>query len=251
MHRRSLSALLFLAALATTGAGATDADVYQQAVANPARSEADRARDSRDKPAEVMALAGFRPGMTVADIFGGGGYYSELVAYLVGPAGKVLLVNNAPYVAFTGKDLKERFKEGRLSQVQRSVVESCDLGLAPASLDAALIVMSYHDLYHYDPQGWPRIDAAKFLEQIRAAVRPGGVFLVVDHSAPAGTGSSMANTLHRIDEAFAIKDIESHGFKLERTWDGLRNPADDRQKLVFDPAIRGQTDRFVHVYRRR
>lgn len=258
-HTAVVSAAVVLMLLAGGAARAADApaapaavpaSVYARAVDDPARSAKDRARDAREHPAEVLALAGIRPGQTVADVFGGGGYYSELVAGVVGPQGKVLLVNNPSYVEFTREDSKPRFKDGRLPTVQRSVVESCNLGLEPDSLDAAMIVMSYHDLYHYDPEGWPRIDANAFLEQIRRAVKPGGVFLIVDHSARAGTGNSAANELHRIDEQYAIKDIESHGFKLDRKWDGLRNPDDDRSKAVFDPAVRGKTDRFVHVYRR-
>jgi predicted methyltransferase len=227
------------------------ASVYTDAVAQASRSAADRERDARDRPAEVLAFAGVAPGMTVADIFGGGGYYAELLAHVVGPQGRVLLVNNAPYLAFAGQDYKARFADGRLPQVQRSVVESCDLKLAAEALDVAMIVMSYHDLYFYDSEGWPRIDAGRFLEQIRRAVKPGGAFLVVDHAARAGTGSSAAQDLHRIDEQFAIADIEKHGFMLEKRWDGLRNSADDRTVVVFDPKVRGRTDRFVHLYRRK
>jgi predicted methyltransferase len=113
-----------------------------------------------------------------------------------------------------------------------------------------MIVMSYHDLYHYDPQGWPKIDPNQFLEQIRRAVKPGGAFLIVDHAARPGSGSASAQELHRIDEQFAIADIEKHGFRLEKRWDGLRNPDDDRDAVVFDPKVRGRTDRFVHLYRR-
>lgn len=261
---RSTPALFFSAALAVSatfaGSVALAADaksaatvdpVYAQALANPARTAADRERDARDRPAELLALAGIRPGMKVADIFGGGGYYAEILSYVVGPTGKVQLVNNAPYVAFTRKEYEPRFKDGRLAAVERSVVESCNLGLKPESLDAAMIVLSYHDLYHHDPNGWPRIDAAQFLEQIRRAVKPGGVFLIVDHAARDGSGSDAAHELHRIDEQFAIRDLESHGFALEKRWDGLRNASDDRTKQVFDAAIRGKTDRFVHVYRRK
>jgi predicted methyltransferase len=227
------------------------AAIYADALADADRSAADRERDARDRPAEVLALAGVAPGMTVADIFGGSGYYAEILAHVVGPRGRVLLVNNAPYIAFAGKDYQTRFEKDRLPQVQRSVVETCDLGLAADSLDVAMIVMSYHDLYHYDPNGWPRIDAGRFLEQIRRAVKPGGAFLIVDHSARAGTGSSAGQDLHRIDEQFAVADIEKHGFRLEKRWDGLRNAADDRTLVVFDPKVRGRTDRFVHVYRRK
>jgi predicted methyltransferase len=226
--------------------------VYVAALASPARTAKDRERDLRDRPADVLAFAGIAPGQRVADIFGAGGYYTEILSQVVGERGHVLLVNNFPYYLYAKDDYTARFADGRLPNVERSLVESCNLELAPDSLDAALVVMSYHDLYTYDPKdGWPRIDAAHFLEQIRRAVRPGGAFLIVDHAARAGTGKSSAQELHRIDEEFAIRDIESHGFRLEKRWDGLRNPADDRAKPVFDAAIRGHTDRFVHLYRRR
>lgn len=231
---------------------ADPAPLYTAAVADANRSAADRERDARDKPAEVLEFAGFERGMTVADIFGGGGYWSELVAHVVGPSGKVLLVNNGPYVAFAGDDLKTRFAKGRLPNVERTVVESCNLLLGESTLDAAMIVMSYHDLYHADAKGgWPPIDAAGFLAQIHRALKPGGAFLIIDHSAKAGTGNAAAQDLHRIEEAFAKRDIASHGFVLEDTYEGLRSTADERTIMVFDPKIRGKTDRFVHLYRKR
>ncbi|MGH8286601.1 MAG: class I SAM-dependent methyltransferase [Steroidobacteraceae bacterium] len=246
------AAVVALLVLFTGAAAAAPAPIYTDAVAKSDRSAADRERDARERSAEVLAFAGFKPGMTVADVFGAGGYYSELVANVVGPSGKVLLVNNGPYVAYAGDDMKKRFEKGRLPNVERSVVESCNLLLGENTLDAAMIVMSYHDLYHADPKGgWPPIDAANFLRQIHGALKPGGAFLIVDHSAKANTGKSAAQELHRIDEAFAKKDIASHGFVLESTYDGLRNPADDRGVLVFDPKIRGKTDRFVHLYRKK
>lgn len=249
MRAATLTAILFLC---NGIAGANPAAMYTDAVAKPDRSAADRERDARERPAEVLAFAGFKPGMTVADVFGAGGYYSELVANVVGASGKVLLVNNGPYVAYAGDDMKKRFEKGRLPNVERSVVETCDLLLGENTLDAAMIVMSYHDLYHADPKGgWPPIDAASFLRQIHRAVKPGGAFLIVDHSAKMNSGKSAAQDLHRIDEAFAEKDIASYGFVLESTYDGLRNPADDRGVLVFDPKVRGKTDRFVHLYRKK
>ena len=245
-----LLAMLAVAPLSFTGDAATDS-VYTRAVTDPARSAKDRERDARDRPAEVMALAGFAPGMKIADIFAGGGYYSELIGDVVGPGGSVLLLNNTAYQQFAREDLKERLKDGRLAKVKPMLVESCNLRLGKEGLDGALIVMSYHDLYHVDEQsGWAPIDAGNFLDQIHAALKPGGVFLIVDHAARGGTGKDAAQDLHRIDEAFAKRDIESHGFKLEKTWDGLRNSADEHTTMVFDPAIRGRTDRFVHVYRR-
>jgi len=99
--------------------------------------------------------------------------------------------------------------------------------------------------------GWPAIDADGFLKQLHTALKPGGRPLIVDHAAKAGSGKAPAQSLHRIDEAFAKQDITNHGFELEKTWDGYRNSADDLTKMVFDPAIRGKTDRFTHLYRRK
>ncbi|MCI0437409.1 MAG: hypothetical protein L0271_27805, partial [Gemmatimonadetes bacterium] len=191
-------------------------------------------------------------GLIIADVFGGGGYWTELLARAVGPKGQVRLVNNSPYLQFAGKELDPRFDGGRLPNTERRVVETCDLKLGRSVFDLILIVMSYHDLYYVDEKGgWPAINASGFLDQLHEALKPGGRLLIVDHAAAAGSGNTPTQTLHRIDEAFAKQDIASHGFELVKTWDGLRNPADDLTKLVFDPAVRGKTDRFTHLYRRR
>lgn len=221
------------------------------AVAAADRSDADRKRDAIDRPAELLAFVGLAPGMAVADVFAGAGYWSELASRVVGPEGSVDLVNNLGYYHFVRDGLKARFADGRMSGVRQHVVESCDLGLGRERVDLALIFMSYHDLYWVAPEeGWPKIDAAHFLDQLRDAIKPGGHLLIVDHAAASGTGSSAAQDLHRIDERFAQADIESHGFELEKTWDGYRNAGDDHTKVVTDPAVRGKTDRFVHLYRR-
>ncbi len=242
-------ALSALGAFAT--ANAADDSVYQQAVANPARSSEDRQRDAREYPAEVMAFAGLKPGMKVADVFGGGGYYSELISYVVGPKGAVWLVNNPPYEDYAKKELKTRFDAGRLPNVKHVVIDPKDLKLGKGAFDAALIVLSYHDLYYVDVEnGWAAIDAADFLGQIHSALKPGGAFLIVDHAAKAGTGKSVAKDLHRIEESFARSDITSRGFEYVGSFDKLRNPKDDLGKVVFDPAVRHKTDRFVHLYRK-
>jgi predicted methyltransferase len=250
---RSLTLLALAALLASPPLQAADAPAHiAAAVAATERSDKDRERDQKDRPAEVMAFAGVEPGMAIADVFGGGGYWSELLARAAGPGGKVSLVNNAPYVDFSREDLKTRFAEGRLPGVARRTVETCDLKLDRAGYDLILIVMSYHDLYYVDEEGgWPAIDASAFLDQLHAALKPGGRLLIIDHAAAPGTGNAGAGTVHRIEEAFAKQDIESHGFALEKTWDGYRNSADDLSKLVFDPAVRGKTDRFTHLYRKR
>lgn len=222
------------------------------AVAAPERSAKERERDVRDKPAELMAFAGIRPGMKIADVFGGGGYWTELLARAVGPSGSVTLVNNSPYWNYGREDLKTRFTDNRLPNAKLRVVETRALDLGRAQYDMIVIFMSYHDFYWVEEDGgWPAIDADIFLRQLYDALKPDGRLLVVDHSAVAGSGSSAAQNLHRIEEAFAKNDIETHGFKLEKTWDGLRHPGDDLTKLVFDPAVRGKTDRYTHLYRLR
>ncbi len=251
MRRQLIAAALLIFGSATLHAEAVPANITA-AVAAAERSDKDRERDERDRPAEMMAFAGVAPGMKIADVFGGGGYWTELMARAVGPEGHVQLVNNAPYFNFAGKELKPRFERDRVPNADQITVETCNLKLGSKAFDMIVIFMSYHDLYYVDEKdGWPAIDASGFLDQLHAALKPGGRLLIVDHAAPAGSGNSSTQALHRIDEQFAKQDIASHGFKLEKTWDGYRNPGDDLAKLVFDPAVRGKTDRFTHLYSKR
>ena len=255
MRRLLLASCLAFATLtgcASSGGGASTSDIAA-VLASPTRSAEDRERDARDKPAEVLALAGFRPGDTVADVLAGSGYYSEILSGIVGPQGRVLLVNDTRYDAFGKEGYTKRLADGRLPNVRHVVGPADALGMGEGVLDGTVIVMSYHDLYWVDEKkpGQQKIDAGEFLDQLAAALKPGGVLLVVDHSAKAGTGSSDAQTLHRIDEQFTIADLRAHGLEWKASSDVLRHPDDDRSKNVFDPAIRGKTDRFVHLYRKR
>jgi predicted methyltransferase len=233
------------------GAVAAPDKIYTDAVAAKTRSDADRERDQRDKPAEILAFAGFKAGMRIADVFGGGGYNAELISHVVGPKGEVVVVNNPGYAKFAAKDIAERLKDNRLPNVKHHVAEADDLKLGKETFDGAICVMSYHDLYWVDEKnGWSKIDAGKFLDQIAAALKPGAALVIVEHSAKEGTGSAAAQDLHRIDEAFTKQDIGSHGLVYEASLDVLRNPGDDRTKVVFDKSVQGKTDRFVHRYRK-
>ncbi len=226
-------------------------DYIAKAVAAPDRSDKDRERDARDKPAELLTFAGLRPDMKVADVFGGGGYWSEILVRAVGSTGSVTLVNNSPYYNYGLEDIKTRFGKDRLKEVKRRVVETANLDMGREQYDLITIYLSYHDIYWVEEDsGWPKIDADRFLTQLHDALKPGGHLLIVDHAAKAGSGKAPAQDLHRIDEDFAKRDITSHGFELEKTWDGYRNSSDDHAKGVFDPAIRGKTDRFTHLYRK-
>jgi predicted methyltransferase len=229
---------------------ATAATPIETAIASPERTDKDRERDAREKPAEVLAFAGVKPGMTVVNMFAGGGYYSELLAGVVGPTGKVLSVNNVPYAQYAKDDIKARFTEGRLTNVEQRLVEVSYINFPPKSVDLIIIDMSYHDAFWIDEkEGWPEINTDGFIESMKRMLKPGGKLLNIDHNAPAGTGREMVAKAHRLNEDFAKKTLTSHGFVLEKTYDGLRNKDDQLDKLVFDPAVRGKTDRYVHLYK--
>lgn len=232
-------------------ANASNATDISAALASPQRSQADLERDGREKPQQVLELAGFKKGMVIADVFAGGGYYSEIISGVVGEKGSVLMVNNAPYDAYSKKDLATRLANSRLANVQYSITPNENMGFTSNSLDGALIIMSLHDLFYADPEGgWPAIDAKQFIVQIVTALKPGAKFLIVDHSAKADSGVADAKTLHRIDEQYAITYLQAQGLELVDTIDVLRNAEDDRSKSAFNPAIKGKTDRFVHVYQK-
>ena len=239
---------LFVAVLALfTLVVPAQAATVEEALAQPGRLAADLERDKRDRPEVVIPLLALSPGDRVADIFGGAGYYSEIIATMVGPEGDVLLHNNQAYLNFVATGLEARFDGRDVSGVTRHDREVADLDLGENKLDAALIIMSYHDLY-FGEEGWPAIDRADFMGQIIRALKPGGRFLIVDHQAVEGAGASVAQRLHRIEDSQARRDIEALGLVYAGGIGELRNPADDHTLNVFDAAIRGKTDRFVQVY---
>lgn len=232
---------------ATASAVQVQAEAVTEALANPARLTSDLERDKRSQPEVIIELLDIKAGDRVADIFAGGGYYSEIIGRVVTPGGEVLMHNNQAYISFVGEALSKRFEGRDLPGVVRHDREVDDLGLGENTLDAAMIIMSYHDLYH-TTEGWPAIDRADFMGQIVRALKPGGRFLIVDHAAGAGTGSKSAQDLHRIEESFVRRDVESHGLKYKGKSDALHREDDDYDMIVFDPKVRGKTDRFVLVF---
>ena len=242
--------LLFgVAGCATTSDPVDPQIAVDEAIASPTRTAADRERDQRDLPGEILPLLGLQPGDAVVDLFGGGGYYSELLAGIVGPQGRVVLQNNAGYAKWVDAYLKERYIDNNVPPIEVLFSEVDDLGLEPSGFDAALMVMSYHDLYYYNPErGWNRTDVPAYFAQVRAALKPGGKLLVIDHAAPAGSGNTAVQDLHRIDPGFARADIESNGFRLIGSSNALRKPDDPLTQNVFAKDIRGATDRFVMLF---
>ena len=225
-------------------------DIYDAAVAHPGRPAGDLKRDPIEHPAEVLRLTGIKPGMQVADYMAADGYWSELASYIVGPQGHVLLINNATWDYWAGNHWQERIN-GRLANVEHRTVDAEHLDLQDNSLDALLLVKAFHDFYWIDddPKAkWPRFDVERVVSEIARVVKPGGVLLLVDHSARAGTGSTAAGPLHRIDETYARNVFERHGFKVIATSDVLRQPHDHRDQISYQGPMVGKTDRFVLVF---
>jgi predicted methyltransferase len=253
MNRRSTLLTPFLTAVAMSVLAVVAARAAEpaspipknaaDAVSSPNRPAADRKLDASRHPAEILAFFGIKPGMKVADLWAGGGYTTELLARTVGPTGKVYSQNGPFPPAFKkGEDAwKARLSEpgmGNVVEVQRPFDHPDDiLPVPPESLDAVIVNMNYHDMVGrgYDTA---RINAAVF-----KALKPGGVYGVIDNSAAPGSGARDANTLHRIDEAFETSQIKQAGFKLVATSNVLRNPKDDRTWFVMKH--RGEQDRFV------
>jgi predicted methyltransferase len=225
--------------------------IYRDAVADPSRPPADRERDKDRKPAEVLAFFGIEPGMSVLDLFSGGGYYSELLARVVGPGGRVVAHNNKAYLKYVGEEVARRYADDRLANVEVLMAENNELQLPVGAFDAVMLILSYHDIFYVDPDnGWPKIDGPRLLAEIYKSMKPGGVLGVVDHYAEAGASRETGNTVHRIDPGIVISDLETAGFVLDGKSSILRHMDDDYNKIVYSPELRGKTDRFVLRFRK-
>lgn len=228
-------------------------DAVKAAVDNQARSAADRARDAGRQPGKVLDFIGIKSGMTVLDVFSGGGYYAELMSHVVGADGKVIAHNSQGSLAYVGDEVKARYADGRLANVGNLLADANDLDAGDGMADAALLILGFHDIFYVsaeNPEALPGIDPAVFLGNIKRAMKPGAVFGLIDHSAAAGSTSETGATLHRISEAIVREQMAAAGFEFIGEADFLRNPDDARDLGVFDPAIQGKTDRFLHLYRK-
>jgi len=218
--------LLFLAACASTSTSSKAADpaIARAAVAAPDRSDKDRERDAFRKPVELLGFAGIAPGMHVADLGAGGGYTTELLARTVGPTGTVLAQDTPDW---DGPGLQKAW-ETRLAKPvlanTKHVMRQWDDPLPPeaTNLDAVTFIAAYHDVVV------EKFDENKLNSAVFAALKPGGVYIVVDNSARAGRGKEDCEPLHRIDEATVKDEVQRAGFKLAGEGSFLRNPADSR-----------------------
>jgi predicted methyltransferase len=211
---------------------APQAPDFKTVLSNPERPQNERALDASRKPEEVLKFYGVKPGMKVADLMAARGYYTAILSQAVGDKGLVYSVN-----ARHRPELEERLKNPAYANVRR--VDSLTLP-AGADLDFALIHLNYHDL--------PAAARASLNKTVFAALKPGGVYGIVDHSAKDGSGEEAVKSLHRIDKAFVVKEVTAAGFSMTREGDMLRNPKDDRTTSVLKD--RGTSDRFVLFFQK-
>ncbi len=224
------------------------------AVSDPNRPIEDRERDKSSRPAEMLAFAGIAPGMRVLDLGAAAGYYSELLARVVGPSGRVLAQNDPGALSMLGAaTFERRYGGGRLANVEQRFVKLDELKLPSASLDAVWVSMAYHDTYWYSPTvDWGPIDQRTLLATLFAALAPSGIVLLIDHAAVLGTEPHESSKVtHRIDPDVVRRDFATAGFVLEAQSDALRSSDDDHTRSVFDAAVKGRTDRFVMRFRKR
>lgn len=238
---------LFLLSPCGNSGGNDISEAAQMAVSNPQRPAVDVSRDADRKPAQVLSFLGIKPGMTVLDLFSGSGYYTELLSSVVGEDGRVIAHTNEAYIPFSGEIYKTRYLDGRLANTETVVTEADDLELDDNSLDAVLMALTWHDFLYADPEnGWKSIDEDLLLDKLCRAMKPGAVLGLIDHVANGGGDTAeVAKTLHRIDPSVVRDSFASSCFTLEAEAGFLRNTTDDHTLAVFDPSVRGKTDRFL------
>jgi predicted methyltransferase len=241
-------------AIGATAMAVEDAPSAIAAAIAHERLPADHAEDAWRKPADVLQFLEVAPGQHVLDFYSGPGYYSELLARVVGPTGSVILYNNALYEQAAHHDLMVRLGRKRLPNARLMNAPSNYLQLPPASLDRVIFVLVYHDLY-WQPGGSPEPmgDPKKVLARLRDALKPGGLVVVVEHAANETARenlTSVANRLHRIDPKAVLEDFKQAGFEFVGESTVLRNTSDDHTKSVFNGEVRHRTDQFIYKFRK-
>jgi predicted methyltransferase len=213
---------------------------YAAILADPIRPEADRVRDADRKPAELVAFAGVRPGAKIAELAPGGGYFTRILSGVVGPEGRIYAIAGRASPAL------QELAAAR-PNISVAVAEPGTLP-APEPVDLVWTTLNYHDFKNIkqgESDAAAAINAAAF-----RALKPGGIYLIVDHDTAPGAGASQTSTLHRIEEALVKREVESAGFRLDAESNLLRHPGDDHTVKVQETGIRGKTDQFVLRFRK-
>jgi len=232
-------------ALAAAAADTSVAPYLREAVADTSRPETDTARDADRKPAESLAFAGVKPGMTVIELVPGGGYYTRLLSRAVGPKGRLYAIvpaprpdqpANAPDRSVPIKAIAAEPGYGNVTVLVQPI-KALEL---PSGADLVWTSDNYHDVHNV-----PGIDVTAFNKAVYGALKPGGLYLVIDHAAGDAAGADVTSSLHRIRAATVIDEAKAAGFKLEAQGDALHKAGDSHELKIFDPAIQGKTDQFM------
>jgi predicted methyltransferase len=248
--------LVFAASLLAAAVGVNMAHAagipgnIKAAVADSARPDADKQRDENRKPAETLAFAEVKSGEQVGELIPGGGYFSRLFSKAVGPKGHVFaLVPPRPADAAADAPDRNAPIKALAADANYSNISVVELTAAKvptsAPLDLVFTAQNYHDLHNR-----ATLDVAAFNKSVFDALKPGGLYVIVDHSAEAGSGTRDTNTLHRIDADTVKQEVMAAGFQFVGSSDMLKNPADARTAKVFDPTVRGKTDQFILKFRK-
>ena len=239
------AALIALAFALPISAQAQSTDPIAAAIADPLRPDKDRARDELRHPGEVLAFIGIKAGDTVVDFGPGGGYYTRLLSRIAGADGAVYGYT-PDWVAAKFPEAMEGFNAAFNANDYPNVKHVIGPMAAPKfdkPADVVFMSQIYHDAH------WQKVDVAAMNRAIYEALKPGGLYIVIDHSAPDGTGDTRTEELHRIDAALVKSEVLAAGFVLEAESNSLRNPDDPRTENVFG-AIRGKTDQFIYKFRK-
>jgi predicted methyltransferase len=236
MKKTLIGATLFALTLTGAGFAAVLPDYVSTAVSDTTRPAGDSSRDAIRMPGETIAFAGVKPGMTVAELAPGGGYFTRMLSDVVGPEGHVYGLENVKW---------DDGSDGKVAAAHKNVTmtdgQFGDVKL-PKKVDLFWITQNYHDLHiaKYNPVAIPAFNKSVF-----EALKPGGTYFIVDHQANDGTTEADIEKLHRIPKSQVIKEVQAAGFKLVAEGDALHHPADDHTKSIFDKSIQGHTDQYM------
>jgi predicted methyltransferase len=223
-------------------------DAVDKALADPRRNGQREAADARRKPGPLIALAGIRPGDKVLDLIPGSGYWTRIFSKIVGPEGKVYAVWPQSYARFAMgnvADMKKLSADGYYGNIVTQVQPSAVL-TAPEPLDVVWTSQNYHD--YPDEYMGKDADPAALDAAVFKLLKPGGVFMIIDHMAKPGRGLADTEELHRIDPALVREQAEAAGFKFAGESKVLENPRDPLDIPVFDKSIRGHTSQFAYKF---
>ena len=242
---RTLASLFALVALTapvaiSVAASSQLSNVIAGAVSDPARPADHRKADGLRKPAETLAFSGVRPGMTVGEFYPGGGYFTRMLSDVVGPRGHVYGIENDRWKGAVEAN-NALLAERRWKNVSIDVAPFGTVNF-PRPLDLAWVTQNYHDLRIAK---YGKVDTIAFDRAVYKALKPGGIFFILDHQGAPTLSDADIEKMHRINRDVVVKEVTSVGFKLAAEGKFLRRPSDDHTKSIFDPAIRGHTDQYA------